>query len=255
VDERDTSARPGSAAGRAAGSGFLTTRWSVVRSAHSPDAPDAPAAREALTRLCESTWYPLYAYVRRRGHDADAARDLTQSFFTRLIEKRDFSAAAPEHGRFRAYLLGAMKHFLSNEHARATAQKRGGGRVFTIDEGDADVRWAREPSDDLTPERAFERSWALALLERTLDGLREEYAAEGRAELFGALEGTLSGHADGASRRALAERLGTSENALNAAAHRLRKRYRARLRAEIAETLADPSHVEQELADLFGALG
>jgi RNA polymerase sigma-70 factor (ECF subfamily) len=231
---------------------FRTTRWSVVRSARSPDAPDA---REALTRLCESTWYPLYAYVRRRGHDAHTARDLTQAFFARLIEKRDLAGADPAQGRFRAYLLGALKHFLANERARAEALKRSGERTFSIDDDAADARWAREPCDELTPEKAFERSWALTLLGRTLAGLRDEYAAEGKAELFRALEGSLAGHGDPASRRALAKRLGTSENALNAAAHRLRKRYRARLRAEIADTLADPSNVEQELADLFDALG
>lgn len=245
MDRRDPDARPD----------FLTTRWSVVRGALSSGERDTPSAREAMERLCEATWYPLYAYVRRRGHDADAARDLTQGFFARLIEKRDLAGADPAQGRFRAYLLGALKHYLANERARASARKRGDGRTFAIDDEDAHARWAREPSDDLTPEQAFERTWALNLLERTLAGLRAEYAAEGKGELFAALEGTLAGHDDCASRRELAARLGTTENALNAAAHRLRRRYRTRLRAEIAETLADPAEVEQELADLFRALG
>lgn len=244
----------------AAAGSFLTTRWSVVRAAaRDPQTRSASSpthVHEALTSLCETYWFPLYGYVRRRGHDADAALDLTQAFFARLLEKRDFDSAAPELGRFRAYLLAAMKHFLANERDRGRALKRGGGQVpLSIDARDADSRYDLDPGHERTPERAFERDWALALLERALASLRAAYAERGQTPLFEALEDTLNGQATDDDRAAIAERLGMTEGAVNVAAHRLRKAFRERLRAEVCGTLADPGDVEDELRALFDALG
>lgn len=239
---------------------FLTTRWSVVRAAARGEHPTGTDVEAALASLCEGYWYPLYGYVRRQGHGADDARDLTQAFFARLVEKRDLDGAAPELGRFRAYLLAALKHFLANERERGRALKRGGGRApLSIDAGEADSRYRFDRAElghAETPERAFEREWARAVLDRALEALRADYEARGKRELFEALEGTLGGAAPAdEDRAALAERLGTSEGALNVAAHRLRRAFRERLRSEIAGTLADPADVEDELRALFDALG
>jgi RNA polymerase sigma factor (sigma-70 family) len=232
---------------------FLTTRWSVVRDARSSD-PDL--AHEALASLCASYWYPLYRYVRRSGNGADEARDLVQGFFARLLEKRDIASADPRHGRFRAYLLASMKHFLANEKDRERALKRGGGRApIPIDARDADSRYALEPGHDLTPERAFERSWALALLDRALCAVRADYAARGEQALCAALEGTIGGDAPHGSRSDLGERLGMSEGAVNVAVHRMRRRFREALRAEVLGTVSDPRDVDEELRDLFRTLG
>jgi len=246
--------------GSAGGQSFLTTRWSMVRAAaRRPGGgvdPGARDVREALESLCEGYWFPLYGYVRRKGHTADEARDLTQAFFARLLEKRDFDAADPEHGRFRAFLLASLKHFLSNERDRAQALKRGGGELpLSIDAHDADSRYSIDVGHELTPERAFERAWALALLDRALSSVREVYAERDQAALFEALEGTLGGQTVDQDRAALAERLGMTEGALNVAAHRLRKAFRERLREEIAGTVAGPDDIEDELRALFDALG
>ena len=255
-DERPT---PGSdAPASASGASFLTTRWSVVRAAaRGGDARSESDVRSALASLCEGYWFPLYGFVRRRGHGADDACDLTQAFFARLVEKRDFDSAAPEHGRFRAFLLAALKNFLANERERARALKRGGDQApLSIDAREADSRFAVDPADVETPERAFERDWAHALLARALEALRRDYEGRGQRELFEALEGTLGGAVPtDEDRAALAERLRTSEGALNVAAHRLRRAFRERLRAEVAGTLADPGDVEDELRALFEALG
>lgn len=231
---------------------FLTTRWSVVQAAGEED---SPASREALARLCEAYWYPLYAFVRRSGHDAAAARDLTQGFFARLLEKRDLAAADPGRGRFRSFLLANLKFFLANERERQGALKRGGGRApFSMDFEGADSRFGLEPAHGETPERAFERTWALALLERVLELVGREYARRGQGELFEALRPELTG-AEPESRRALAERLSMTEGALKVALHRLRRRYGDALREAIAETVADPSEVDREIGALFEVLG
>ena len=230
---------------------FLTTRWSVVRNAGRASA----SSSAALSELCEAYWYPLYAFVRRSGHGADEARDLTQGFFARLLEKREFEGADPERGRFRTFLLNGMKFHLANEREKARALKRGGGRApLSIDHGQADSRYGLEATDELTPERLFERAWALALVDRVLDALGEEYAARGKGALFDALRSTLTGGA-GESRAELAERLDTTENALKVAIHRLRARFGERLRGEIADTVADEADIEDELRHLFDVLG
>jgi RNA polymerase sigma factor (sigma-70 family) len=231
---------------------FATTRWSLVAAAQDPAAPES---RQALADLCAAYWYPVYAYVRRRGHNHHQAQDLTQAFFARLLEKNDLAAADRTRGRFRTFLLTACQHFLANRHDHETAKKRGGGRTHVpLDFAGADDRYAREPAHDDTPERLFDRRWALDLLDRTLAELRAEYEESGRGKLFDALKGTLTGGA-GEGYAELADRLGLTEGAVKVAVHRLRQRYRDRLRAVIAETVEKPEDVDDEVRDLFTALG
>ena len=241
----------------AGGRHFATTRWTLVTAAGRRDTPEA---RRALGDLCHLYWYPVYAFVRRRGYDADEALDLAQGFFTRLIDKNDIAAADRTRGRFRAWLLTAVKHYLANEWDKATAEKRGGGRAvfsFDIDSDDAESRYRREPSHQVTPERVFDRRWALTLLEQTLAALEDESRREGKLDLFTALRPSLT--ADGRdsrvpSYRDQAETLGTTEGALKVAAHRLRRRYRELLRGLIAETVEREEDVDEEIRDLFAAL-
>jgi RNA polymerase sigma factor (sigma-70 family) len=231
---------------------FATTRWSLVAAATDPAAPHT---REALADLCRLYWFPVYAYVRRRGRDHHAAQDITQAFFARLLETNGLAAADRARGRFRSYLLAACQHFLANEHDRETAKKRGGGRAhLPLDFDTADGRYAREPADGQPPERAFDREWALGLLDRALGELRAEYADSGKAKLFDALKGCLAGGAEVAYAD-LAAGLGMTEGAVKVAVHRLRQRYKDRLRRLIADTVATPDEVDDEIRDLFGALG
>jgi RNA polymerase sigma-70 factor (ECF subfamily) len=231
---------------------FATTRWSLVAAARDPAAPES---RQALADLCAAYWYPVYAYVRRRGHDHHQAQDLTQAFFARLLEKNDLADADRTRGRFRSFLLTACQHFLANQYDHAKAKKRGGGRSHVaLDFSDADQRYSHEPAHDDTPERLFDRRWALDLLDRALSELRSEYGDSGRGKLFEALKGTLTGGAEEAYAD-LAERLAMTEGAVKVAVHRLRQRYRDRLRAAIAETVEKPEDVDGEVRDLFAALG
>jgi RNA polymerase sigma factor (sigma-70 family) len=233
--------------------GFQTTRWSVVQAAGQRS---AAGSDEALESLCRAYWYPLYAYVRRRVPDVGEAQDLTQEFFVRLLEKDMLAAAAPDRGRFRCFLLTAMKNFLTNQWHKARAQKRGGQRpVLSLDFGSGDSRYALEPSHDLTPERLYERKWAMTLLERVLSRLHDEYHAEGRAAQFELLRPFLGGNRAEAAYAQVAPALGVTEGAAKVAAHRLRKRYRKLLREELAETVADPADIDDEIAWLFQVLG
>lgn len=233
------------------GDRFLTTRWSIVRTAASLDPERATAA---LSTLCQSYWYPLYAFVRRKGVAAQDAEDVVQSFFARILEKRNFDSVTPEKGRFRSFLLASIQNHLANMRDAARAEKRGAGRApLAIDFATADVRFGLEARAD-EPERAFERAWALALLDRALAGVEQEYRATERGALFDVLKGELTGTADNPY-AIYAQRLDSNEGAIKVAVHRLRKRYRERLRAEIAETVADPGEIEAEIADLFKALG
>lgn len=235
------------------GSSFLTTRWSVVRAVGEDNLEER---HRALTALCEGYWYPLYAFVRRRGHGAEDASDRTQEFFARLLARPGFEGLSPERGRFRAWLLASMKNFLSNERAREHAAKRGGGRVsLSIDFGAADRRFRLEGEVAETPEGHFERAWALELLERTLAGLEAEYRGRGRGTLFDALRPELTGETPASGYAERADSLHMTEGAFKVAVHRLRKRYRERLREEIAETVATEEEVEDELRALFEALG
>lgn len=234
----------------AVGSTFPTTWWTLVIAAADSGRPEA---RSALESLCETYWYPLYAYVRRRGYPADQAQDLTQEFFVRVMEGRYLDRADREKGRFRAFILTSLKFFLSDESDRSRAQKRGGGRLLSFEMSSGEARYQREPAHDETPERIFERRWALSVLERVVDRLRSEFVQHGRVEHFDRLKSFLLAQSD-TSYAALAAEMGKSEGALKVAVHRLRKRYRDLFRQEIAETLADGEDVESEIRHLASAL-
>jgi len=232
---------------------FPTTHWSrVVQSADGA----SPEARAALEALCSAYWYPLYAFIRRHGHDPATAADLVQGLFTHLLEHNSFAKADPRRGRFRTFLLAACRNFLIDQEEQRRAQKRGGGlAIVSIDRSGAEGRYRAEAADTLTPDRLFERAWALALLERVLGQLRREYDVAGKRPLFERLEPTLAGGAEVESLAAIAAALGTTEGAIQVAAHRLRRRYRDLVRAEIAATIDDPAEVDDEIRALFAALG
>jgi len=209
-----------------------------------------------MTALCESYWYPVYAFLRRSGHGDDEARDLAQGFFTRLIEKRDLATADPQRGRFRAFLLGSVRHFVANERDRARAAKRGGGRApLSIDFADAERRYALEPADPATPETLFMRQWALTVVNRAVARVEADYVARGRGVLFERLRPLLLVGEPGPGRREVAEGLDMSETALNVALHRVRRRLRRELKEEVAQTLVDAGDVDHELGQLMSALG
>src|SRR5882757_1090165 len=231
-------------------SGFPATRWTLVVAAGNPDRTEA---RFALVSLCENYWYPLYAYLRRRGYAADAAQDLTQEFFVRVLEGRYLDRADPEKGRFRSFILTSLKFFVADEGDRQRALKRGGGIVVQLEFSAGEERYQREPAHDETPERIFERRWALSMLERVTGRLRDEFVRHGRPEHFERLKVFLLGQSD-APYAALAREMNTSEGALKVAIHRLRKRYRELFRQEIADTVADPGEAESELRFLAAAL-
>ncbi len=232
---------------------FATTHWSLVAAAR-VDRADASNARRALEALCRAYWYPLYAFVRFRGHSADDAQDLTQAFFTRIIETNGLAGADPTRGRFRSYLLGAMKHFLANEWQRGQALKRGGGvQLIAWDALDPESRFAGAASSEGDPERAFDREWALETIAAALRALRDEMSADGKAEEFEALKGCLTGEED-SPRQQLAERLSMSPGALKVAIHRLRQRYRTLLRAAIAETVNNEADLDDEMRYLITVL-
>jgi RNA polymerase sigma factor (sigma-70 family) len=229
---------------------FPTTRWTLVVAAGDPRRKEA---RSALVALCENYWYPLYAYLRRRGYPADQAQDLTQEFFMRMLEGRYLDRADPEKGRFRSFLLTSLKFFVADEGDRNRAYKRGGGAVLPLEFSSGEERYQREPAHDETPERIFERRWALSVLDRVVERLREEFVHHGRPEHFERLKVFLLGQSD-APYATLAREMNTSEGALKVAIHRLRKRYRELFRQEIADTVADPAEVESELRYLAAAL-
>lgn len=232
---------------------FVTTHWSVVLTAGKPQAAQSA---QALEILCRTYWYPLYAYVRRIGNSPQDAEDLTQAFFARFLEKRWIAGVDAQRGRFRSFLLSALKHFLANEWDKARAQKRGGRMKFvSFEDGTAETRYRREPADTTAPDKEYDRRWALALLDAVLARLRKEYADEGKAGLFEHLKGTLGGDRSEVPYARLGERLEMSEGAVKVAVHRLRQRYRAILRNEIAQTVATETEVEDELRELFAALG
>ena len=236
----------------AGGQSFTTTHWSLVLAAGHGSRPDAATA---LATLCEAYWYPLYYYVRRRGYRAEEAQDLTQEFFAKLLEKGSLKVADPDRGRFRSFLLASLNHFLAKEWRRASAQKRGGGKpAVSLDAESAETRYRQEPAHNLTPEKAYERRWALLLLEKALSKLRDEYAASGKAGAFARLAAFLGGGERAAYEKAARE-LDMTEGAVKVAVHRLRKRCRAILRAEVAQTVADPADVDEELRHLMAAVG
>ena len=238
--------------GQARGARFATTRWSLVAAA---GGRDTAGARESLAGLCGVYWYPLYAYARRRGHTPDEAQDLTQAFFARLLEKNWIAGADRAKGRFRTFLLSAMKHFLADEWDRERARKRGGGvRLLPLEFDAAEERYTAEPADATSPDRIYERRWALTLLDQVLARLRGEYVGDGKGGLFEALYPCLVGERTAQPYAELARALGSTEGTIKSHVHRLRQRYRTMLREEIASTVASEEDVEDELRHLFAIL-
>lgn len=238
--------------GGAAGDVFATTRWTVVLAAGLRGAPQADVA---LEELCRTYWYPLYAYVRRQGHSREDAEDLTQAFFARLLEKNFLEGISSEKGKFRAFLLVAVKRFLANEWDRANRQKRGGGQsTLSLDWQDADTRYQINPADNLSPDRLFDRAWAMATLERVITRLRDEHSAEGKAALYEQLKPFLMVGKNEIRYAQAAATLELTEGAVRVAVHRLRRRYRELLREEIVRTLSDPAQADEEMQALFSAL-
>jgi RNA polymerase sigma-70 factor (ECF subfamily) len=216
---------------------------------------DTTRARAALEKLCQSYWFPLYAYVRRRGHSVEDAQDLTQEFFARVLEHQWLARADQAKGRFRTFLLTALERFLANEWDKARALKRGGGHApVPLQLDTAETRYGVEPTDDRTPEQAFEYRWALTLLEEVVKRLEQEFCAEGQAELFAALKLCLVGDRASQPYAELAAALDMNEGAVKVAVHRLRQRYRELLRAEIANTVASSADVDAEMRHLFNVL-
>ena len=241
---------PFSNAGRAR---FDPTRWSLVIAAQQASAPQA---QQALTELCAIYWYPVYAFIRRQGFAADRVQDLTQEFFARFWEKHCLAGVDPQKGRFRSFLLAVCKHFLANERDRDRTQKRGGDRcLLSLDFHLAESRYQVEPGHTLTAEKLFDRRWTLALLDRVLSRLREEFEPTDKALLFDRLQSLLIGDKGTLTYRQIAEELGMNEGAVKVASHRLRRRYRQVLREEIGRTVDDPAQIDDEIRDLFATLG
>ncbi len=237
----------------AGGGWFKTTHWTSVLNAGGADSAQAEAA---LANLCRAYWHPLYAFIRRSGHNPEDAQDLTQEFFARLLEKDYLKAVDREKGKFRTFLLMVLKRFLVNEYDKANRQKRGGGReILSLDESDAETKYLAGLVDTWTPEKAFERRWAGALLERVIHRLSDEMAGEGKANVFAELRGFLTGDSCRASYPEIARRLEMTEGTLRVTIHRLRQRYRDLLRLEIANTVDDPGAIDDEIRYLFAAAG
>jgi len=234
------------------GQQFRTTHWSIVLAAGDSAAPEAAGA---LEKLCQVYWYPLYAFIRKHGYDAHEAQDLTQDFFSRFLESKALKSVHPEKGKFRSFLLAALKNFLANEWDRANRLKRGGGReILSWDDLGAEERYALEPAQHLPVDKWFDRNWAQSLVNTTVARLRSECAAEGAQKRFEVLRLFLGGDPTGLSYSEAATRLGLSENAVKSAIHRLRQRYAVLFRAEVAQTVTNPTDVEAEIRHLFAAL-
>lgn len=231
---------------------FPATQWDMVAAAALRSSPESEAA---LASLCEAYWYPVYAYVRRRGHAADDAQDLTQEFFTSLLEKGALRVADRARGRFRTFLLTALQNFLVKEWTKATAQKRGGGRApLSLDFAMAEDRYMREPADDWTPERVYERRWALTVLSRAKKRLKQRYVDSGSPQVFERLGVFLTDAPEAPPYEDVAAKVDMTVGAVKMAVHRLRDRYREAIREEIAQMVSDPTEVDDELNALLAAL-
>ena len=238
-------------ASTAPGDVFATTHWTVVLTAGQRHTPQSDGA---LEELCRTYWFPLYAYVRRRGHTKEDAEDLTQAFFVRFLEKNYLAGLSAERGRFRAFLLASLKHFLINEWDKSRCQKRGGGVMpLSLDWQTADTQFQIAATAEPSPDKAFDREWAVALLAKVIERLQAECVAEGRAKQFAELKIFLTAGKGELSHATAAKALNMDEGAVRGAVHRLRKRYRQLLRDEIAQTLADSADVDEEMRALFGA--
>jgi len=231
---------------------FETTRWSLVIAA---GGDRSSAARRALADLCEAYWYPLYSYVRRQGYEAEEARDLTQSFFVVLLERDDVRGLRRERGRFRSFLLASLRHFLLKDLKHKRRLKRGGGQTpISLEFATAEDRYSREPADRNTPETIFDRRWAQAMLERVLQSLRADWEVAGKEAQFDRLKGCLMGELPRGGYEVLASELCSTEGALKIAVHRLRRRFQARLREAIAQTVLTEDAIDDEIEHLFKAL-
>jgi RNA polymerase sigma-70 factor (ECF subfamily) len=231
---------------------FATTQWSIVRAV---GLGNVQAAHSALQELCQIYWYPLYTFVRRQGHDANSAADLTQAFFADLLQREDLKKVDPELGKFRSFLLTAMKHFLINQWDKAKAQKRGGGKSpLSLDFGEADNRYRLEPSHAKTPELIFQKQWAKTLLDRVHQTLRAEFADRGKAHQFDKLQRFLAGKSEDETLATAAAQLNMSEVAVKVSLHRMRQRFGELLRAEIQQTVSTPEEIDSEIQQLFEVL-
>jgi DNA-directed RNA polymerase specialized sigma24 family protein len=238
-------------ASSAPGDVFATTHWTVVLTAGQRHTPQSDAA---LEQLCKTYWFPLYAYVRRRGYAKADAEDLTQAFFAQFLAKNYLADLSAERGRFRAFLLASLKHFLANEWDKSQRQKRGGGALhLSLDWQTADTKFQVAAVNEPSPDKAFDREWALALLAKVIERLQTECEAEGRGKLFAQLKKFLMAGEGDSAQAEVARALCMEEGAVRVAIHRLRKRYRVLLRDEIAQTLTDPAQVDAEMQALFGA--
>ena len=230
---------------------FTTTHWSVVLEAQG----ESPAAHEALEKLCRMYWRPIYSFLRRQSIGAAEAEDITQGFFAQLLERRSFGAVRKEKGRLRSFLLASLKYFLADEQRRAMAIKRGKGqRLIPLEELRADERTEMEPADPVTAEMIYERRWALTVLERVINRLKDEYRAAGNVALFDSLKQLLPDEPGAPSQGEIAARLGMTENAIRQAFYRFRRRYQSLLREEIAHTVASPGDIEDELRHLISVV-
>jgi RNA polymerase sigma-70 factor (ECF subfamily) len=232
---------------------FATTHWSVVLAAKQSDSAQAAAA---LEKLCRAYWRPLYAYIRRDGHDATEAQDLTQEFFARLLARDYLQHLRHQEGKFRSFLLAYLKNFLSEQRRKVGAQKRGGACVFvSLDEPASEDGYLLEPVDDLSPDQVFERRWAQAVMQRSLDRLRREYTARGQTALFETLQDYQPREPGGRSYAQLGEEFAMTEAAIKSSVQRMRQRHRELLREEIAQTVARPEEIEEELRHFRAVMG
>ncbi len=231
---------------------FATTRWTLVLAAGDRH---SETGRQALEQLCRAYWYPLYAFVRRRGCDPHTAQDLTQGFFARLLEGDRLSGVSREGGKFRSYLLAAFRHYLTNEHSRETSQKRGGGRSpISLEEAAAEDRYLREPADEASPDRLYDRQWARTLMEQALQRLADEQSATGKEGVFATLRVYLGRDPEAGEYAGVALGLGMAPGTVAVQVHRLRERYRMHVRAAVADTVDSPLEIDQEMRHLLAAL-
>jgi RNA polymerase sigma-70 factor (ECF subfamily) len=244
--------KPSTVSGNNSGKYFSTTHWSVVLEAGQQDTPEAA---EALERLCQTYWYPLYVFIRRKGHSPHDAQDLTQEFFARFLEKNYVSLADQSRGKFRTFLLRSLEHFLINEWTKAQTAKRGGPhKALSWDEQEAERRFSAEAVDGIPPDKAFEKRWAMSLLDEVMARLRAEFSAPDKRKLYEALKGAVMGDQTAVSYQEIGASQGMAEGAVKVAAHRMRQRYRELLRAEVGRTVATSAEVDQELRYLAGVL-
>jgi len=231
---------------------FATTHWSVISAAGKSSSPQQ---KQALETLFQSYWFPLYAYLRRRGYDTHQAEDLTQAFFLHILEKKDLQTVDPKYGKFRSFLLARLKYFLSDERDRTQAKKRGGGKkIISLSIQNAEGQYALEPAIQLSPELLFEKSWALTVLEQTIDRLETEMADKNKQKLFDCLKVYLTADEDDIPYQDMAAELEMTEGSIRVAVHRLRRRYRKLLREEIAQTVGGEDQIDEEMGCLFAAL-